>query len=85
MAEQKYEYGIDYVHDDMRDPDRPHREYGERWKALAFIGGWLEDGGAPNVFKVIRRPLGDWENYEDYSPDDLKDAVDKRNTERLGY
>lgn len=84
MAEQKYEYGIEWVDEDMRDPDGPHREYDSRWKALSFLGSWLEDGGKPGVFKVIRRPVGEWEEVEDYTPDEVKDALDKWSEYVLG-
>jgi len=82
MAEQKYEYGIDYAQDALKYKGGSiHRGPMSREDAILWIAEWLEMGGKPGIFKMIRRPVYDWEDA-DYSTDELADAVDKA---RLGH
>lgn len=55
----RYEYGIKITR-----PGTVHREGMSREQALEWVEGWEDDGGKTNLFLVIRRPIGEWEEYK---------------------
>jgi hypothetical protein len=57
----EYEYGIAF-YQQLVDP---HRTGFTKEEAEDWVRAWIEDGGRPGAFRVIRRPVGDWEIYEE--------------------
>lgn len=57
----EYEYGVWFIGVD-EGQDSPHREGYTREQAESWIQEWEEMGGKKGIFKVIRRPLGAWED-----------------------
>lgn len=53
----KYEYGIVL----LRRPEPPHRTGMSLVEAVEWMDTWLEDGGRPDVFSMIRREVAPWQ------------------------
>lgn len=66
-----YEYGIAWTDPKKwTDGSNPHREGMTREEAVTWLREWEDDirtEGAqfkPDLFAVIRRPMGAWEGYD---------------------
>lgn len=55
-----YEWGVLR----SRGHDEPHREGMTEKEARAWIADWEEMGGTPGTFVLIRRLIGEWEEWE---------------------
>ena len=58
----KYEYGIGGR---VAGGFVVHRENMSKDRAYKWFDEWIEMGGNPNMFYIIRRPIGEWEIYRE--------------------
>lgn len=58
------EYGIVHVR-----TGTIHRDGMSHHTASRFLTEWREDGGKPDAFAIIQRPVGDWEVLIDFGPE----------------
>lgn len=52
----KYEYAVFISRE-----NEPHREHLTEQAAHEWIQEWLDDGGKPGIFHIMRRKIGEWE------------------------
>lgn len=53
----RYEYGIWSNRDNVLHRDGMSEPGADDW-----VDEWLDNGGKPGVFRVVRRAVGPWEN-----------------------
>lgn len=61
-----YEYGIVHVASDINNNKvvSVHRSGLMKYEAERWLAEFLEDGGKPDSFKIVKRPIGEWEIIE---------------------
>ncbi len=52
-----FEYGIARP----GEIDDPHRDSMTAEEAETWLAEWVEMGGNPDTFTIVRRPVGEWE------------------------
>jgi hypothetical protein len=57
----EYEYGIGCVHYSFQTTDAVHRFGLTKEDAIQWLKEWVDDGGNPSTFFIIRRPVTKWE------------------------
>lgn len=59
--ETEYEYAVFRRNRIMRADRQPHREFATERAAELWIDDWVADGGDPETFFIMRRPISQWE------------------------